>query len=213
MKKVVVLTITIFFIIGCTNLCKAADTWYVDAINGDNEDDGETREEAWKTITHAVGESGGGDTIIVLKGTYAYNISDPPEGESFPITLDLYTGGRTIRGELRGFAISVYSAIIDASGNPDHAIVFHINRVENVIIENLKITGGGGSANSHGGGIHIFGNNSHDNPKTKNIQIKNNYITNNESRSGAGIKINGMGTTNYTITIEGNYIKNNALCY
>jgi len=62
----------------------AGDTYYVDAVNGNdgNTGTGPGAGNAWRTITHAVSQIESGDTIIVAPGTY-----DVALGEVFPITV------------------------------------------------------------------------------------------------------------------------------
>jgi len=50
---------------------KWTDTWYVDAVNGDDANEGVSAAQALKTIQHAIDQSVDGMTIIVADGTYA----------------------------------------------------------------------------------------------------------------------------------------------
>lgn len=67
---------------GCVEA--AGNTYYVDAVNGNdgNPGTGPGAGNAWRTITHAVSQIESGDTIIVAPGTY-----DVALGEVFPITI------------------------------------------------------------------------------------------------------------------------------
>ena len=59
-----------------------ANDWYVDAVNGNDGNGGTSPTDAWRTVTHALGEipSTGPDTIHLLPGLY-----EPALGEVFPL--------------------------------------------------------------------------------------------------------------------------------
>ena len=57
---------------GTLNLyAKWTDTWYVDAVNGNDANLGDSWAQAFKTIQHAIDKSVTGMTVIVADGTYA----------------------------------------------------------------------------------------------------------------------------------------------
>lgn len=66
-------------------------TSFVDAVDGDDANDGTTPESAFRTITYALGQSSAGDLIQIAPGTY-----DAAHGETFPIAIPASV---TLRGD------------------------------------------------------------------------------------------------------------------
>ena len=48
-------------------------SYYVDYVNGKDENDGETSGTAWKTLAHAVASAGEGNTLVLARGTHMLN--------------------------------------------------------------------------------------------------------------------------------------------
>ncbi len=57
-------------------------TYYVDAVNGSNSNDGTSTAEPFKTITKALSYSNAGGTVMIKPGVY-----DEANGETFPLVL------------------------------------------------------------------------------------------------------------------------------
>ena len=69
---------------------KWTDTWYVDATNGDDANEGVSAAQPFKTIQHAIDQSVDGMTIIVADGTYA-----PINTDNKAITIQSVNGAAT----------------------------------------------------------------------------------------------------------------------
>ncbi|MFH1617073.1 MAG: DUF1565 domain-containing protein, partial [Candidatus Margulisiibacteriota bacterium] len=79
MKKLL-LTSAVIFLLACAPALGA--TYYVDAVNGDNLNNGTATETPWKTISYSATNSASGDIINVLPGLY-----NSANGEKFPINM------------------------------------------------------------------------------------------------------------------------------
>jgi len=126
-----------------------AELW-VDAVNGSDQNDGTSEEQAFKTITYAIGQASPAEkdpaTINVLPGTY-----DSALGESFPIFLKSYM---TIRGYKMEEEQAGVAALVSAKGSGYSA--FSADQLTSVTISGLTIKEGG-SLKTYGGGIHCYG--------------------------------------------------------
>ena len=69
---------------------KWTDTWYVDATNGNDANEGVSASQAFKTIQHAIDQSVDGVTIFVADGTYA-----PIRTSNMAITIQSVNGAAT----------------------------------------------------------------------------------------------------------------------
>ncbi len=78
MKKILKLNrlfILLFVSIFWTNL--TAQTYYVDALNGNNNNSGTSADKAWSTLQKAVSSVGAGATVIIAGGTYFGKVTIP----------------------------------------------------------------------------------------------------------------------------------------
>ncbi|MBU0574036.1 MAG: DUF1565 domain-containing protein, partial [Candidatus Margulisbacteria bacterium] len=116
-------------------------TYYVDAVNGDNSNDGSSGS-PWKTLSYASTQCAYADRIIVAQGTY-----NSANGEAFPITFTLD------KIHISGESTSLCS--IEGTSAAD---VLVINGA-NCTIEGLTIKPGGTSTNRDGidvGGVDAY---------------------------------------------------------
>jgi len=171
----------------------ASTTWYVDGVNGSDNNDCKTSQTACKTIGHAISLASKGDTIMVAPATYTENLG--------------------INFSLKIIGADTTTTIVD--GN-QAGTVFTINRNIHVAFSNLTIRngssrfGGGiynlgkltitygttsGNSGGYGGGIYNEGT----------LTITNSTITANSAGTGSGIENQGSGTVTITnSTISGN---------
>lgn len=176
----------------------ASNIWYVDGLNGNDNNDCRTRQTACKTIGHAISLASSGDTIGIGPATYKENL--------------------TISISLNIFGSDAATTIVDGGGI---GTVFVISSTTaNVKFSKLTIRNGHGN---YGGGISnvgtltvnnstISGNIAADNgggmelsyPGT--VTINNSTITaNSASYDGGGIENSGpTGLTINNSTISGN---------
>ena len=136
-------TVIIVTVIAASGIC---EDFYVDAVNGSNDNDGRAPEQAWRTITYALNQLvvySFPITLNVTPGTY-----DMALGETFPIEL---ISGLTFRGADRD------TTIIDATGSGVSAIACF--QSEDIVIEGFTITGGSGNLleNPQGIMLHVGG--------------------------------------------------------
>ena len=106
----------------------AHNTWYVDGVNGNDNNDCKSPQTACQTIGHAISLASSGDTIKVAPATYTENLT-------ISISLKIIGSGAT-------------TTIVD--GN-QAGTVFTINNPAQVVLSNLTIQNG--SAGYYGGGI------------------------------------------------------------
>jgi len=93
-----------------------AEVWFVDAVAGDDANDGMAANAAFRTISHAVAFADAGDVIQTAPGTY-----DVALGETFPIALP---PGVTLRGDEANRGADAVIAGNGSSGNFGTAIDF-----------------------------------------------------------------------------------------
>jgi hypothetical protein len=110
----------------------ASNTWYVDGVNGSDNNDCKTPQTACKTIGHAISLASSGDSVLVGPATYTENLSI-----SFSLKV-VGSGAKT--------------TIIDAGG-VGRAV--QITASADVILSNLTMRNGFGGLS--GGGIYNVG--------------------------------------------------------
>ncbi|MBU1628154.1 right-handed parallel beta-helix repeat-containing protein, partial [bacterium] len=185
MKKSILLALIILIF----PLYLYASDYYVDAVNGSNENSGLSKDDAWKTITYALTQVEGiaeEQTVIhVAVGTY-----DMVLGETFPLNMKDYI---TLKGAEKE------TTIIDASGS--NTSVIFIKDVENVCIESIRITNGSGIKEIgsignciRGGGLYI--------KDSENIAISNCIINNNILLQEGFFFLQGGGIYSFESSVE-----------
>lgn len=194
MKKYAILT-TIIFVLSfmVQGICM---DYYVDAVNGDENNSGMRKDDAFKTITHALIHTlairSDPAVIYVAPGNY-----DTANGESFPLPLKSYVSLKGADKE---------TTIID--GSAVSASIISIKGIVSVKIESLTITGGKGTKGNGkvvaGGGI-TFENSS-------DVLINDCIIKDNSADFGGGICLMGYPDTRKEIrtTIANCEISNNS---
>ena len=192
-------------------------TYYVDAVNGDDANDGTTPETAWKTLTKASSirqlKAGGS---ILLKAGCVWNgeqlfIDNAIGSADAPIVIGSY-------GEGAKPVINGNGANWSASTKEDLAAV-HIRNSQNIVIENLEITNWDLSAGEIGSykqsskllsGLVVE---NRDGGELTNVTIRNNKIHDVNGKMAGGVDkgagglivlVTGNGS-NHTGTVESYY--------
>ena len=192
-------------------------TYYVDAVNGDDANDGTTPETAWKTLTKASSirqlKAGGS---ILLKAGCVWNgeqlfIDNAIGSADAPIVIGSY-------GEGAKPVINGNGADWSASTKEDLAAV-HIRNSQNIVIENLEITNWDLSAGKIGSykqsskllsGLVVE---NRDGGELTNVTIRNNKIHDVNGKMAGGVDkgagglivlVTGNGS-NHTGTVESYY--------
>ncbi|MDP8285887.1 MAG: hypothetical protein RAP03_04390, partial [Candidatus Electryonea clarkiae] len=133
MKYLVVVLVVFSLVINVS-----ATDWYV-SVNGDDDNNGTSTGNAWRTITHAVSEVSGtaGNPAVIHVGSGTF---DRDNDEDFPIEIDSDQGYITIVGE------GTDDTHIDASGGDDEDdyYVFEIDGAGEFILRYLHLEGGRG---------------------------------------------------------------------
>ena len=190
-------------------------TYYVDAVNGDDSNDGTTPETAWKTLTKASSirklTEGGS---ILLKAGCVWNgeqleVKNATGTEENPIVIGSY-------GEGADPVINGNGANWSADSKEELAAV-HIYNSENIIIENLEITNWDSSAGEEYAqsskllsGLVVENK---DAGELENVVIRNNKIHDvngrmaggSEKAAGGLIVVVTGGGSNHTGTVESYY--------
>jgi hypothetical protein len=175
----------------------ASSTWYVDGVNGSNNNSCKTHQTACKTIGHAISLASSGDSIRVAAATYAENL--------------------TIGFSLKIVGSGAGTTIIDGGG-VDTVITIRNAKVyvtlSKVTIRNgLGVSGYGGGVNNNGtltinDGV-ITGNTAYDGGGINNngkLTINNGVVAGNTAQGSGGGVINIGGMTINKSTINGNSI-------
>jgi hypothetical protein len=130
----------------------ASLTYFVDGLNGDDTNHGQTEDTALQTIGRAVELAGDGDTIVVADGTYE-NAGDPHE----PV-LDFHGKAITVRSR------NGPQNCILAGG--DYVVDFHSGEERTAVVAGFTVTGG-----DPGGGIRC----DHASPTIERMIIAGNW--------------------------------------
>jgi hypothetical protein len=147
-------------------------SYYVDATNGDDKNNGMTPKTAFATIQKGIDSAEDGDTVIVFSGRYT------GDGNR---DLDFKGKAITVRNTDPNDPNIVAATIIDCNGTkeyPHRGFYFHTGEDTNSIMEGFTITNGYGpnepfSANTYSAGGAIFCNNS--SPTVRKCIITKNY--------------------------------------
>jgi len=107
--------------------------YYVDAVNGNDLNDGLTPGTAFATIQKGVDEAKSGDTVIVAPGIYI------GEGNR---DIDFYCKAIVLRSTNPSDPNVVAGTIIDCEGTYDSAFNFHSNEGPNSVLTGFTITNG-----------------------------------------------------------------------
>lgn len=177
---------------------------YVDAVNGDDANDGSAAS-PWKTITNAITEidGAGGVSIHIAAGTY-----DSVNGESFPLEPDSASligpgdGTAIITGDENGSVIYItqqpaFSQSIEgltveyssrAAGGSEYLIHGYVRGA--LVVDNCELSGGYSAlrANLYDGAA---------------VTVTNNTIT---GATYDGLKVAGYSKTDISVVITGNTI-------
>jgi len=145
--------------------------YYVDAVNGSDENSGYYPDKPFKTITYALNLYYPQPTDVTPPSVYvAPGIYNMANGEIFPLVIR--DGWDYMKSKLIGADRD--TTIIDATGSGESAIVCLYGS-----IENLTITGGSGNGKLKlGGGVYT---------RESHISIKNCIISGNSASFGAGV--------------------------
>ena len=175
----------------------ASTKWYVDGVNGSDNNNCKSRKHACKTIGHAISLAGSGDSIMVAAATYTENVN-------IGISLKVIgSGAKTTIIDGRGS-----STVVIISNANAHATLSKLT-IQNgsssgiydkgtLTINNSTVAGNGccGGSGGSGGGISNSGT----------LTINNSTVSGNSSigfANGGGILNRGTLTINNS-TISGN---------
>lgn len=146
-------------------------SYYVDSVNGNDDNDGLSPENAWKTLTGASGNSYGPGDRLLLKAGQSFDgifAAKDSGSETAPITVTSYGEGER--------------PLIYAEENP---FLFVLLNVSNWVIDGIDFT------SPNGAGIYIF---AYGGVNVENITLKNctfrNFPAGDESTGKAAISIN-----------------------
>ncbi|MBP5510039.1 MAG: InlB B-repeat-containing protein [Kiritimatiellae bacterium] len=198
---------------------KWTDTWYVDAANGDDANEGVSAAQPFKTIQHAIDQSVEGMTIIVADGTYA-----PIRTDNMSITIQSVNGAEAtiidggypaatnrcvmaggLAGKtntvIRGFTIQNGSTLGQSGGNNGGGVAGG-TLYDCVIRDNHCQGSGGGTIYSTMYDCTISDNDSLNNgggahnAQLINCLIVNNRCTNNGAGANGGVLVDCMVISN-----------------
>ena len=193
MKQLTSIITIAFLLLSITALSLATD-YYVDATNGDDFKNGTSPAQAWKTITNAfyyVTAAPGNPAFIHLAaGRYHAGF-----GEAFPIEL---------KDRYQLIGADPKTTIIDASGSS--CSVIYCEKVNNVSLKNITLTGGKGTKQYSGSTYMILGGGIYS--ISSNYSLQNCVIKGNTAEMGGGIFSTGDQITILDSEISGNISKN-----
>jgi hypothetical protein len=161
----------------------AAHTWYVDGVNGNDNNNCLSPQHACKTISNAIFLTVPGDTILVAPATYH-------EGLVVPFNLKIIGSGAK-------------TTIVDAGSVFGQALVIGSEPKVPVLVSGLTFRGAAGLIDSGGGIYNCFGT----------LTVIDSIITGNRIRGGNGIFGYGGGIYNCpssTLTLINTTISGNS---
>jgi len=175
----------IAFFLALAPTALASNTWYVDGVHGNDNNDCKSWQHACKTIGRAISRCSSGDSIMVAPATYKENL--------------------TISISLNVMGSSAATTIVDGGGTKT---VFTIPRGATVSLSNLTIRNGYLHGYGYGGGIlnlgalainnsTISGNRAFVGAGIENggsLIISNSTISGNSTNGGGGGAIDNNGT-------------------
>lgn len=176
-----------------------ACTWYVDGVNGSDNNDCKTAQTACQTIGHAIALAHQGNSIMLAPATYTENltigISLKVIGSNATTTIVDGGGAGTVftisnAARVRLSNLTIRNGSADAGGG--------INNAGTLTINNSTISGNGATGKWGGGGIFT----------SSNLTINNSTISNNTSSLayayGGGIFVYGGTATINRSTVSAN---------
>jgi hypothetical protein len=186
--------------LGLTSTALASTTWYVDGVNGNDNNNCITPQTACKTIGHAMSLASSGDSIMIAPATYTENLS---------ININLKLIGSGARTTIIDGGGSQYSVIATASGTEvvlsKVSIVNSANTgilTSGTLTINNSIISRNGSPFNYAGGIHNFGT----------LTINHCTIMGNHATAGGGIYHAGSKLAINNSTISGNFARLRSCC-
>ena len=176
-----------------------ASTWYVDGVNGNDNNDCKSQQHACKTIGRAISRCSSGDSIMVAPATYKENL---PIGRSLNIigssaaTTIVDGGGKgTVFAIPIGVAVGLSGLTIRDGYNPTHG-GGGVSNSSSLMVSNSIISGNSAGSLPGGGIYNLTGG---------KLIVVNSMITGNSAGAGGGIAIASGGTlTVINSTITGN---------
>ena len=134
-----------------------ASTWYVDGVNGNDNNNCASRQHACKTISNAISLTLPGDSIFVAPATYHEGLVIP-----FPLKI---------------IGSDAKTTIVDAGGGFGQALVIGSEPKVQVTVSRMTFRGAAGLVDSGGGIYNCFGT----------LTVIDSIITGNRIRGGNGI--------------------------
>lgn len=154
--------------------------YYVDAVHGDDGNDGLSKETAFATIQKGIDTAKSGDTVIVAEGVYT------GEGN---YDIDFYCKAITVRSTYPNDPAVIVGTVVDCQGYTDSGFYFCSNEGPNSVLAGLTITDG----------FHGIECRDYSNPT-----ISNCVVINNQFYYGDGIFCHNSSPTLINCTISGN---------
>jgi hypothetical protein len=160
-----------------------ASTWYVDGVNGNDNNNCASRQHACKTISNAISLTLPGDSIFVAPATYHEGLVIP-----FPLKI---------------IGSDAKTTIVDAGGGFGQALVIGSEPKVQVTVSRMTFRGAAGLVDSGGGIYNCFGT----------LTVIDSIITGNRIRGGNGIFGYGGGVYNCpssTLTLINTTVSDNS---
>jgi len=193
------LLVALFLALAPTAL--ASNTWYVDGVNGSDNNNCKSPQHACKTIGHAISLASSGDSIIVAAATYTENlsigISLKVVGSGASTTIIDGGGADTVVTVSNSSSFVTLSRVTirnGSSGDGGGVNNFGTLRINNVTISSNTALGGVG----FGGGINSTGS-----LTVNSSAISGNTVSGTDGSFGGGINSTGTLTINNS-TLNGN---------
>ena len=161
----------------------ASSIWYVDGVNGSDNNDCQSRQHACKTISNAISLTLPGDSIFVAPATYHEGLVIP-----FPLKI---------------IGSAAKTTIVDAGGGFGQALVIGSEPKVQVTVSRMTFRGAAGLVDSGGGIYNCFGT----------LTVIDSIITGNRIRGGNGIFGYGGGIYNCpssTLILINSTVNNNS---
>jgi hypothetical protein len=186
-----VTAMNLFLFLVLAPTAQASTKWYVDGVNGSDNNNCKSRQHACKTIGHTISLASSGDSIMVAAATYKENLSI-----GFNLTVIGFRAATTI---INGGGVNTAVTIPNSSAHVtlskvtirngyahDGGGIFNLGALT---INNCIVTGNSGAGfGSSGGGISSTGR----------LTINNSTISRNGATAGSGIAGGGTTTINHS---------------
>jgi predicted outer membrane repeat protein len=182
-RSICIASIAALMLFGAVPNALARNTWYVDGVNGNDNNDCQSRQHACKTISNAISLTLPGDSIFVAPATYH-------EGLVVPFNLNI-------------IGSDAKTTIVDAGVVFGQALVIGSEPKVPVTVSRMTFRGAAGLVDSGGGIYNCFGT----------LTVIDSIVTGNRIRGGNGIFGYGGGIYNCpssTLTLINTTVSDNS---